>query len=71
MARKTLEDALEQLEKVFADPSSADSLAQLRLVLAAVSRLTRRQGRRDLRRHEIAELATDLVAAFERLSVDP
>jgi HEAT repeat protein len=71
MARKTLEDALERLQKIRADLGSADSLASLRQVLAGKSSHEAAKAAEICGENEIAELAPDLVVAFERFSADP
>src|SRR6185503_944611 len=70
MARKALEDVLERLASVRADPTSPDSLALLHQVLAGRSSHAAAKAAAIAGEHEIDGLVPDLVAAFERFSIE-
>src|SRR5436190_23724188 len=72
MAReKALEAALEKLAAVRVDPSSAESRATLRSVLAGRSNHAAAQAAALIAAHEISGLEAELVATFDRLLEDP
>lgn len=66
-ARRTLEDLLARLAKVRDEPESAQSLDALRAALASRSPAVVAKAARLAGELELAALAADLVAAFERI----
>ncbi|HVO26004.1 MAG TPA: HEAT repeat domain-containing protein [Candidatus Margulisiibacteriota bacterium] len=68
---RTLEDTLAALHRLRDDPTSAAARAQLRQALAGKSSHAAAKAAQIAGEFEIAALASDLVAAFERFMVNP
>ena len=69
--RDAVENALEQLEKIRDDPRAASSITTLRTALAGKSSHVAAKAAKLAGEFELEMLARDMVAAFDRLLINP